>query len=106
MLSECDFWSSIVDSANMRFGIDYTSQVSQFPVEIDQSKRGLLKRSEFLKYYRKRVNLSEELHRRIENNRVIYDEVFEATGASILVDSSKNLTRALLLKKMVEWVLF
>jgi len=76
--------------------------LADFPVEIDLNQKEIIDSGGFFQTYIGLKKPSKVLMERIENNRIIYEEVFKATRVNTLIDSSKNMTRALFLKKYLK----
>lgn len=98
-LNQCDFWIQTLGELNVEFGTSEIGDRNNFDVgifkQITRIKKfyKLLPTVLFKKEYR---NI--EVDAEIENTFTLYKKIFDKTNASVLIDSTKGLFRALVLQ--------
>lgn len=93
---DCPFWSSIASKMNLS-----TTNIQEYLYL--QNKFDRTKHIPFLKYSLDQKNQNQELLKYKNYIRQLYFSIAEASGSNILVDSSKNPSRALILSSIPEF---
>ena len=92
--SKCKFWLGVKEHLNHNRGILLKPE-SEFFLKPDQQNKLFVNR------LKTALQISGFIHRRTEwldNAQHLYDSIFSVSNALVLIDSSKNLRRALLMK--------
>jgi len=94
----CQFWRRINNRLKKKFNIDfylYPESFSLFPQENQNSIDKLRRYSNLLIPGSKQPKW-------VKNTELLYEEIFEETGKSFLIDSTKSIKRAFWLKKFIK----
>lgn len=97
-LNECDFWMQFLKKLGIEFNKSKKEDNNNFDVGIFKQitkKNKLFKLIRTVLYGKKYYN--KDVHIEIKNTFNLYNSIFEKTKTSVLIDSSKNLFRALVL---------
>jgi hypothetical protein len=92
-LIDCRFWGEILKNFNELLSLDLLSNTNDFDIRF--KRRSILKTL----YNLILPTYSKDCIRIAENNRILFESIFAETKAKILIDSSKSIDRALLLRK-------
>lgn len=98
----CQFWRRIDNRLYKRIGVSIYRSSQKFVLDPSFEFK---KDNKVIHYFKSLLSLTglKKLKKKwIRNTKILYDEFFDETGAEILVDSSKSITRALLLKSNFE----
>ena len=97
----CTFWNEIFKELNSRTGINVLDENWKFDISFFHGDRGIRRRIYQLKFARsllfKRKLRDSIIVSHIANQELLYNAIFDKTRCELIVDSSKNLRRALLL---------
>ena len=99
-IQSCQFWLGVCNIIKEKHNIDFMTTPESFllmPTEL-YSKNGISRKLGILSnIFRKSRN---ELW--LKNTKILYDAIFEISKANVLVDSSKDIRRALMLRPFLK----
>ena len=104
-LRECQFWGNIFGKINEKYCIDIKNRPSDFPLKFRENNLSNISRLAYktgcflkllgiFKYYRFNIFKNE-----IQNNLLLYRTIFNNIEENILIDSSKNIWKPLLIRR-------
>jgi hypothetical protein len=100
LLADCPFWANVLESITSEIGTNIFENPHAFRLDFDvdpgeRSSRGNHMGRTILMLAKLKKYRYAALREPLLNTSRLYDEIIKKTGADILIDSSKNLVRAL-----------
>jgi hypothetical protein len=104
LLEDCPFWNNLIRSIDREFHKTILEDPHAFSFHTGNGRRKLAGRANrlvqtLLLLTKCRTRTNPFLRKSITNTSILYDAVARQTGASVLIDSSKSLLRALAIER-------